>query len=77
MPLEQLDDGRKRIHAPLSDEDVRQLAIGDVVLVSGKITARDAAHKVMIEMLGRGEPLPFEPAGQIVYYPGPHARTPR
>lgn len=77
MPVEELDDGRKRIRAPLSDEDVRLLAIGDVVLVSGKIySARDAAHKVMIEMLDRGESLPFDPAGQIVYYLGPTPERP-
>ena len=77
MPVEELDDGRKRIRAPLSDDDVRLLAIGDVVLVSGKIySARDAAHKVMIEMLERGEPLPFDPAGQIVYYLGPTPERP-
>lgn len=77
MPVEQLDDGRKRIRAPLSDDDVRQLVVGDVVLVGGKVYgARDAAHKVMIEMLERGESLPFDPAGQIVYYLGPTPERP-
>ena len=77
MPVEQLDDGRKRIRAPLSDDDVRQLVIGDVVLVGGKVYgARDAAHKVMVEMLERGESLPFDPAGQIVYYLGPTPERP-
>jgi len=47
MPVEILDDGRKRIRAPLSDDDVQQLEAGDVVLVSGVIyAARDAAHKL-------------------------------
>ena len=77
MPVEVLPDGRKRISAPLSDEDVRQLAIGDVALVNGTIyAARDAAHKVMIEMLDRGETLPFDPANQIVYYVGPTPERP-
>jgi fumarate hydratase subunit beta len=72
MALELLDDGRKRIRAPLSDADVRELHAGDVVLVSGVVyAARDAAHKRMIELLDAGEPLPFEPSGQIVYYVGP------
>ena len=62
MSVEPLEDGRKRISAPLSEDDVRQLEIGDVVLVNGTIyAARDAAHKVMIEMLDRGEALPFDP----------------
>ena len=77
MSVEVLEDGRKRIRAPLSDEDVRELHAGDVVLVNGTIyTARDAAHKVLIEMLDRGEPLPFDPAGQIVYYVGPTPERP-
>ena len=72
MPVEVLDDGRKRISAPLSDGDVRALEIGDVVLVNGTVyAARDAAHKRMVEMLDRGEELPFDIRGQIVYYVGP------
>ena len=77
MAVETLDDGRKRITAPLSEDDVRELEAGDVVLVSGTIyTARDAAHKVLIEMLDRGEELPFDPSGQIVYYVGPTPERP-
>jgi fumarate hydratase subunit beta len=77
MSVELLEDGRKRIRAPLDDEDVRALEIGDVVVVDGTIyAARDAAHKVLIEMLDRGEPLPFDPAGQIVYYVGPTPERP-
>lgn len=77
MPVEVLDDGRKRIRAPLSEGDVQELHAGDVVLVNGTVyAARDAAHKVLIEMLDRGEPLPFDPAGQIVYYVGPTPERP-
>ena len=77
MPVEVLEDGRKRIRAPLSEDDVRQLEAGDVVLVNGTVyAARDAAHKVLIEMLDRGEELPFDPAGQIVYYVGPTPERP-
>lgn len=77
MPVEVLGDGRKRIRAPLSEDDVRQLGSGDVVLVNGTVySARDAAHKVLIEMLDRGEELPFDPAGQIVYYVGPTPERP-
>ena len=77
MTVEVLDDGRKRIEPPLSDEDVRELKIGDGVLVRGTVyAARDAAHKRMVEMLDRGENLPFEIAGQIVYYVGPTPERP-
>ena len=77
MSVEVLGDGRKRISAPLSDDDVRVLDIGDVVLVSGPVyAARDAAHKRMVEMLNRGEDLPFDIRGQIVYYVGPTPERP-
>lgn len=77
MSLEVLQDARKRIRSPLSDDDVRSLQVGDVVLVNGTIyAARDAAHKVLIEMLDRGEALPFDPSGQIVYYVGPTPERP-
>lgn len=77
MPVEELPDGRKRISAPMSDEDVRRLHAGDVVLVSGIVySARDAAHRRMWEELERGEPLPFDPSGAIVYYVGPTPSRP-
>src|SRR5512134_342090 len=77
MPVDVLDDGRKRIRAPLSDHDVRALHAGDVVLVSGWMyAARDAAHKRLVELLDAGEALPFDPVGQIVYYVGPTPERP-
>lgn len=75
--IEPLDDGRNRITGPLVDDDVRSLHAGDTVLVSGTVIgARDAAHKRMIDMLDRGEPLPFDPRGAIVYYVGPTPERP-
>jgi fumarate hydratase subunit beta len=77
VAVERLGDGRIRIRAPLSDEDVRTLHAGDVVLVSGLMyAARDAAHKRLVELLEAGEPLPFDPTGQIVYYVGPTPERP-
>ena len=44
----------------------------DSVLLSGSLyTARDAAHKRMLEALDKGEPLPFDIKGQVIYYVGP------
>lgn len=61
-----------RIHTPLTVEDVEKLRAGDRVLINGDIiTARDAAHKRMVETLHRGEPLPVSLEGQLVYYTGP------
>ena len=49
---------------PLSDQDVESLEIGDTVLVNGVIyTARDAAHKRLIDLLEAGKPLPLDLKG--------------
>jgi fumarate hydratase subunit beta len=77
MPVDRLDDDRVRIRAPLTDDDVRQLHAGDVALLSGVVYgARDAAHKRMLEDLEAGRGLPFDPAGQILYYVGPTPERP-
>lgn len=62
---------------PLTDEDIVQLKAGDVVNLTGTIyTARDAAHKKLIEALDNGEELPFELEGSIIYYVGPAPAPP-
>ena len=77
MPVSELPGGLKRVEAPLSDDDVRALRAGDRVRISGRVYgARDAAHKRLVEMLERGEPLPVDLAGQIVYYVGPTPARP-
>lgn len=56
----------------MNKEDARKLKAGDYVYISGTIyTARDAAHKRMYEALERGENLPLEMTGNIIYYMGP------
>jgi len=61
-----------RIKAPLEASDVKKLKAGDRVLVSGVVyTARDAAHKRLVEALEAGQKLPFDLEGQIIYYVGP------
>jgi fumarate hydratase class I len=53
-------------------EDVAQWKIGQTLLLSGKVlTARDAAHKRLVDLLKRGEPLPVDLRGRVVYYVGP------
>lgn len=67
----------RMITAPLSEETVKSLAAGDMVLLSGVIyTARDAAHKRMMEVMDRGEKLPFELKGAVIYYAGPTPTPP-
>jgi len=69
----------KKIHLepPLKRNELEALTIGDNVLISGVIyTARDTAHRRMIELLDKGEPLPFDISGQIIYYVGPTPSRP-
>jgi len=67
----------KRLNTPLTDEDIEGLKIGDNVLITGEIlTARDTAHKKMVEFLDKGEKLPFDIKGQLIYYVGPSPTRP-
>ncbi len=70
-----MGDGKsavKKITTPLTDDVVRGLHAGDAVLISGKIyTARDLAHKRLVEALAKGEELPFIINGAVIYYVGP------
>ena len=61
-----------RLTPPLTDEDVERLKSGDRVLITGTIyTARDAAHRRLVDALDKGEALPLEIEGQILYFAGP------
>ncbi len=60
------------LETPLDPGVLAGLAAGENVLLTGAIyTARDAAHKRMVEGMERGEGLPFEAQGQVIYYVGP------
>ncbi|MEJ2738671.1 MAG: fumarate hydratase C-terminal domain-containing protein, partial [Dehalococcoidia bacterium] len=65
------------ITTPLDDKTIKGLKSGDRISITGVIySARDAAHKRMVEALKRGEKLPFDVAGQIIYYMGPAPTKP-
>ena len=60
------------LKTPLSEEDVRKLKAGDIVYLSGIIyTARDAAHKRLVDLINEGKELPFELEGSVIYFVGP------
>jgi fumarate hydratase subunit beta len=66
------DDGFKYITTPLSDADVESLKAGDRVRITGVLyTARDAAHGRLLTLIEKGEPLPIDVKGAIIYYTGP------
>lgn len=62
----------KHIVVPMSEEMAASLHAGDYIYLTGTIyTARDAAHKRMYEALERGESLPLDVKGNVIYYMGP------
>ena len=67
----------QHITLPLTDETIAGLRAGDYVYLTGELlTARDAAHKRMCEALSRGEALPVDIRGQVIYYVGPTPARP-
>ncbi len=61
-----------KIKLPLTDDDIKKLRAGDIVLLSGQIyTARDAAHKRLFSLLINKEPLPVNLKAETIYYVGP------
>ncbi len=65
------------LSTPLTEEMARSLRAGQRVLISGMAySCRDLAHKRIVEALGSGGELPFEPNGQVIYYAGPTPARP-
>ena len=63
---------KKIVKVPLNKEDAKSLKTGDYVYLTGTIySARDAAHKRMSEALAKGEKLPLDVEGNVIYYMGP------
>ncbi len=56
----------------LTPETARQWKAGDTLLLTGKLlTGRDAAHKRLVDMIAKGEPLPVDFKNRFIYYVGP------
>ena len=67
----------KVIRPPLTDAFVHSLRAGDEVIIAGAIyTARDIAHKRLCESLSKGQPLPFDIKGALIYFCGPTPAPP-
>lgn len=67
----------KQITTPLTDEVISNLRAGDKVEITGILyTARDAAHKRLVQMIKDGENLPFDIRGQVIYFVGPTPAKP-
>lgn len=62
----------KFLHTPLTEEDIRALHVGDTVHISGRMfTARDEAHRLMLERHESGEEIPFDPSKMALFHCGP------
>ena len=58
----------KHLKVPFTADEAAQLRAGDMVYLTGVVyTARDAAHKRMNDALDRGEQLPVDLSGNVVY----------
>ncbi len=65
------------LSTPVSDDVVKALHAGQSVFITGRLyTARDAAHKRFLDCLHRGESLPVDLSGQLIYYVGPTPARP-
>ena len=69
----EVGDSVRRVNLDtVTPEDVLQWQPGETLLLSGKmLTGRDAAHKKIVDLLDRGEPLPVDLKGRFIYYVGP------
>ena len=66
-----------RLNTPLSEDDVKKLRAGDTVFLNGIIyTGRDAAHKLLVDMIENKDELPFPVEGSVMYYVGPAPAPP-
>lgn len=65
------------INTPFTKQIAKQLKAGDIVTLNGTIyTARDAAHKRIVEDLKAGKQIAFDLQNQIIYYVGPTPAKP-
>ncbi|MCI6152051.1 MAG: Fe-S-containing hydro-lyase [Fusobacterium perfoetens] len=61
-----------KLTVPFNEDDLKKLKIGNTVFLTGTIyTARDAAHKRLVELIKKGEKLPIELKNQAIFYVGP------
>lgn len=62
----------RKINTPLTEEVIATLHAGDMILLSGEVyTARDVAHRRLYEALQKGEALPIDLQGAIIFYAAP------
>src|SRR3989338_5603029 len=67
-----------KIKTPLTKDVIKTLKAGDEVFLSGTIfTARDAAHKRLVDLIKRGKHIPLNLKDAVIYYAGPTPTPPK
>ena len=71
--VQEVDDSVLKVNIDtVTHNQIKSWKPGNTILLSGKLlTGRDAAHKLMIDMLSKGEQLPVDLKGRFIYYVGP------
>lgn len=65
----------RELKTPLTRDDVKNLNAGDIVYLTGNVfTARDKAHKRILDFMRDGKKLPFELDSSVIYHCGPLVR---
>jgi fumarate hydratase subunit beta len=66
---------KRELTLPIDETTARELRVGDILYLTGKLfTARDEAHRRMLEAHENGEPLPFDPSEMALFHCGPLVR---
>ncbi len=70
---EKITDKKEGLEISTKDKEAfKKLKKNDKILLTGKIyTARDMAHKKLVELINRKKNLPFDLEGSIIFYAGP------
>ena len=68
----EIKDGKKILTTPISDEDLKDIHIGDIIYLNGNLTTcRDVAHRRLVEY---GRELPYDIKDKAIFHAGPIVR---
>ena len=68
----EIKDGKKILTTPISDEDLKDIHIGDIIYLNGNLTTcRDVAHRRLVE---EHRPLPVDVRNNAIFHAGPIIR---
>ena len=72
MKSSKISNGVRKLKLPLENKDIRNLKVGESLLISGKLyTMRDAVHVILTDLIKKKKKLPLSLKGIAIYYAGP------